>query len=179
MFFSEIDHELKLALVHKSFAPRYAELARDNFIYLQQWLSWPPHCKSKYDFEEFIQHSLLDYAKGKSMVCAIFYHDQLVGNIGFNTINHQLEKVEIGYWLAEPYQGNGIITRACRALIKMAFEQWNMQKIQISAATENAASRAVCQRLGMTLEGIITRNENLGGRVVDHAIYALHQPDIT
>lgn len=50
-----------------------------------------------------------------------------------------------------------------------------MEKVEISAAVENAASRAVCERLGCELEGIITRNENLNGRIVDHAIYGLER----
>ncbi|HIF9169539.1 TPA: GNAT family N-acetyltransferase, partial [Photobacterium damselae] len=40
-------------------------------------------------------------------------------------------------------------------------------------AIENKASRKVCERLGLTLEGIITRAENINGRVVDHAVYGL------
>jgi len=87
MFYKEIDKEIKLALVHKSFASRYAELAKDNFIYLNKWLEWPSHCKSTSDFEEFVQRSLINYAKGKSMNCAIFYRNELVGNASFNSIN--------------------------------------------------------------------------------------------
>jgi ribosomal-protein-serine acetyltransferase len=48
-----------------------------------------------------------------------------------------------------------------------------MEKVQISAATQNKPSRAVCERLGFSLEGVITRAENLNGPVVDHAIYGL------
>lgn len=50
-----------------------------------------------------------------------------------------------------------------------------MDKIEISAATENLASRAVCERLGMKLEGIISNAENIDGRIVNHAVYSLHQ----
>jgi len=48
-----------------------------------------------------------------------------------------------------------------------------MQKVQISVAVDNQPSRKVCERLGFSLEGVITRSENLNGRVVDHAIYGL------
>ena len=85
----------------------------------------------------------------------------------------QLKKVEMGYWVSEEYQGLGIITRSATTLIDMAFTDLGMLKVQISAAIENKASRKVCERLGLTLEGIITRAENINGRVVDHAVYGL------
>lgn len=173
MFYKEVDSEIKLALVQHSFAPLYAQLAKDNFEYLEEWLAWPPVCKSQCDFEEFIQRSLHDYADGKSMVCAIFYQNELVGNASFNTINRDLKKAEIGYWLAQPFQGKGVVTRVCQALINIAFSDLNMQKIQISVAVENKPSRSVCERLGMMLEGVITNEEYLSGRIIDHAIYGL------
>jgi len=55
----------------------------------------------------------------------------------------------------------------------VAFIELSMSKVEISAAVENQASRSVCERLGFTLEGIITRAENLNGRIVDHAVYGL------
>ncbi|WP_258224514.1 GNAT family N-acetyltransferase, partial [Aeromonas sp. HMWF017] len=88
-------------------------------------------------------------------------------------IDHDLGKVVIGYWLAERWQGNGIITRACQALIHHAFEEMGMEKVEISAATDNEPSRAVCERLGMQLEGVTRRAERLGNRIVDHAHYSL------
>ncbi|WP_432454898.1 GNAT family N-acetyltransferase [Agarivorans sp. QJM3NY_29] len=66
------------------------------------------------------------------------------------------------------------MTRVCKKLIDIAFDELQMHKVEISAATENLASRAVCERLGLKLEGVISNAENLNGRIVDHAIYALH-----
>ena len=177
MFSRIIDEEIKVSLVQESFAPMYLELVKDNFTYLEKWLAWPPHCKSKQDFISFIRKSLHDYADGKSMVCGIWFNEELVGNISFNTINHQLKKVEIGYWLKESAQGNGIITRVCEKFIDIAFIELEMHKIEISAASENLASRAVCERLGMKLEGVISHAENLNGRIVEHAIYGLHRSE--
>lgn len=101
----------------------------------------------------------------------------LVGNISFNIINHNLKMVEIGYWLSETYQGNGIITRAVSKLIDVAFSDLAIEKIQISVGTDNLPSRKVCERLGMKLEGIISNSENLNGRIIDHVIYGLSRAD--
>ena len=86
-----------------------------------------------------------------------------------------MKKVEIGYWIKESVQGNGIINRVCKKLIEIAFTDLSMNKIEISVASDNLASKAVCERLEMKLEGIISNAENLNGRIVDHAIYGLHR----
>ncbi len=176
MFKIKVDDEIDLVLVQQSFAPMYEKLAKHNFAYLEKWLAWPNQCRTSEDFSSFIKKSLHDYADGKSMICGILFQGNLVGNIGFNSIDNELKKVEIGYWLVESLRGQGIVTRACRKLFDIAFNELKMQKVQICAATENQLSKAVCQRLGMALEGTITNSENLNGRIVDHCIYGIFTP---
>lgn len=173
MFSLRVDEQIQLKLVHPSFAPLYVELVKENYDDLAEFLVWPPHCKTKADFEGFVKRMLHEYADGKSITCGIFYYDELAGNVCYKDIDHDLKKVEIGYWLAGKHQGKGIVTRVCRMLIDYAFDELKVDKVEISAATENKASRAVCERLGMTLEGVITNAENINGRIVDHAVYGL------
>ncbi|HHG3305167.1 TPA: GNAT family N-acetyltransferase [Vibrio parahaemolyticus] len=173
MFTVEVEEGLELALVEPKFASKYLEIVSSQRDYLGEWLSWPPHAENEEFFLGFIKKSLHDYADGKSLVCAMMYQSEVVGNISFNTINHDLQKIEIGYWLRRDLQGKGIVSKSLSKLIDYAFTELDMQKIQISAAVDNQASRRVCERLGFKLEGIITRAENLNGKVVDHAVYGL------
>lgn len=172
MFKLEIDHELALSLVEQRMAPTYFDVVQENKDYLAQWLAWPEKAKNADFFAQFIQRSLHDYADGKSLTCMILFKEQLVGNISFNKISPDLKKVEIGYWLAKSFQGQGIMQRAVNQFVKLAFIEMQMEKVEIFVATKNEPSRKVCERLGFQLEGIITRAENLNGRIVDHAIYA-------
>ncbi|WP_341503940.1 GNAT family protein [Gallaecimonas sp. GXIMD4217] len=176
MFTLKIDDELELALVQPSFAPRYVELARENYDHLARWLSWPPHVRSEDDFLAFIKGCLHDHADGKRLVCGVIYRGELVGNAAYVNINPGLKKLEIGYWLAASHQGLGIMTRVCRALIDHAFNRLGMEKVEARAATGNGASRALLERLGMNLEGILTRAEIINGQVLDHAHYGLQRP---
>ncbi|MDR9828776.1 GNAT family protein [Vibrio sp. FNV 38] len=173
MFTMRVDKKIELALVQPSFAVEYLRLLNLNLEFLSQWLAWPNHIQEVSDFTTFIQQSLVDYANGKSLTCAIIFDGDVVGNISFNSIDSALGKVEIGYWLAQDFCGKGIVSCSVAYLIDYAFEQLKMEKVQISAAVENMPSRRVCERLGFELEGIITRAENLNGRVVDHAVYGL------
>jgi len=66
-----------------------------------------------------------------------------------------------------------IITRAVSKLVDIAFTDLQLKKIQIAVGEHNLPSCKVCERLGMTLQGIITNHENLNGRIINHAIYGL------
>ena len=177
MFKITIDDEITLYLENAAFAERYLELVEENYEYLSEWLEWPRFCKSLDDFKKFVRDSLHKYADGKSMTCAIEFRGEIVGNCALNAINHSLEMVEIGYWIGKQYQGNGIITRVCRWLIDYAFTKLDMKKVQIAAAEGNLPSRAVCERLGMQLEGIITNREKVGDKILNHAIYGIHRTE--
>ncbi|WP_375750444.1 GNAT family N-acetyltransferase [Vibrio sp. HN007] len=175
MFSWKVDNEIELCLVDYRLAPVYVELAKQNYDNLSQWLQWPRVSKTEENFKAFIKQSLHDYADGKSLVCAIQYNGKIVGNIGFNTIAPEREMVEIGYWLAEPFQGKGIVTRCCQHLIHHAFNNMGISKVQICAAEGNKASRAVCERLEMTLEGVIRHKERVGEKILNHAVYGLYK----
>jgi ribosomal-protein-serine acetyltransferase len=173
MFTLDINESVSLALVQPSFAGRYLAIVEAERDYLSEWLAWPPHADSEEFFLRFIRGALHDYADGKSMTCAVLYQGVVVGNVSYNSICRNLGKAEIGYWLSKEYQGRGIMTTAVRYLIDDAFNRLKLHKVQISAAAENEPSRALCERLHMTLEGIIRNSENLNGRVVDHAVYGI------
>lgn len=55
---------------------------------------------------------------------------------------------ELGYWIAEEYQGKGYATEVSQILIRRAFEDLNIERIYASYKKENAASRRVLEKLG-------------------------------
>lgn len=177
MFTLDVDQELELALVHPKYAKYYLEIVTKDRDYLSQWLAWPPHANDEAFFLSFIKRSLNDYAEGRSLTCTILWQGNVVGITSFNKIDHSLKTVEIGYWLSSEFQRKGIMTRSVAKLIEIAFTELGMEKVAISAAVGNQPSRSVCERLGFSLEGIITRAENLNGRIVDHAVYGLNQAE--
>ncbi|WP_299729398.1 GNAT family protein [uncultured Endozoicomonas sp.] len=175
MFALDIDQEIRLCLVHEKFASTYVRLATENYDYLTQWLPWPKTNKTEDDFKGFIQGALHKFADNKGITFAIEFKGEVVGNIALFDVNTPLKKAEIGYWIIESAQGNGLITRACHFLIDHAFTELDLEKIEIRAATENKPSRAVCERLGMKLEGVLTHQAVLNDKIVDHAIYGIHR----
>jgi len=78
----------------------------------------------------------------------------LVGTIGARP-EPMRGDAEIGYWIDERIEGRGIVTRACRALIRHLLEDLDLHRVTIRAAPDNARSRAIAERLGFTQEGVL------------------------
>lgn len=55
---------------------------------------------------------------------------------------------ELGYWVAQEYQGKGYATEACRALIERAFDELDINQIFATYKKENHASKRVLEKLG-------------------------------
>ena len=168
-----IDEELELVCLHRAQAETLFALIQTHRAYLSRWLSWPQEIQSLDDTQSFIRYSLQQFVAGQTRLYALQFRGDLVGICGFNAINKSLHRVRIGYWLAEPWQGHGIVTRACRALIAKAFGEWQMAVVEIAVALDNHPSRAVCERLGLRPSLCIPQAEQLGELLVDHLVYAV------
>lgn len=93
--------------------------------------------------------------------------------MGHVNVDRADRKTELGYWIAEDYQGRGIVTRAVRALIDHAFAVLNLNRVEIQAAQTNVRSRAIAEKLGFRLEGTLRQSEWADSRYLDHAVYGL------
>ena len=74
------------------------------------------------DTREFRKKALHQFAEDGSIVAGIWHKGAIAGTIGLHSVDAKC--MEIGYWIGEEYQGKGLITTACRALISHAFDTW-------------------------------------------------------
>lgn len=154
----------------------YALVDRDR-KYLRQWLPWVDATTSPDHTSHFIQTALDQFAAGNGFHAGIWWANQFAGVVGFQKIDWLNRKVELGYWLGESFQGKGIMTDACRAVIDHAFRCWNLNRVQIQCATENAKSSAIPRRLGFTLEGTLREAQRLHEGYVDLQLFAMLAKD--
>lgn len=173
MFTYTIDKELHLRLITQKDAVEIFELINENRAYLKLWLGWLDHSTELKDVQKNIHKNLLGFTVDSALDTAIIYQNKIVGKIGFNSIDKSLKKAEIGYFLAEEYNGLGIMTKATAALLKIGFEQYQLHKIEIHCAEGNEKSQGIPKRLGFKQEGIIRSNEWLYDKYVNHQIFGL------
>jgi ribosomal-protein-serine acetyltransferase len=80
---------------------------------------------------------------------------------------------QVGYWLDEQRQANGIATRAVRAACQHAFSTWGLNRVEIRVAVENSASQKLAERLSFTREDVLRQAQIVNGVALDLAVYSL------
>ena len=94
------------------------------------------------------------WADGSMFTFGVFLHaGDLAGMLGITM--RSPGEAEIGFWAAKEHRGNGYITEAAVAAARWAFTRMSVDRLEWRAEVGNKASRAVAERAGFTLEGIL------------------------
>ena len=141
-----------------------------NREHLRRWLNWVDQTLTVEDTRQFIHRSLERCANVGDFEAGIWQGDALAGMIGLFNVNHA---PEIGYWLDEECQGKGLMTMACRAVVRHAFSTMQLHRVQIGCASTNRQSAAVAKRLGFQYEGTLRQRGWTSDGMVGQDIYGL------
>ena len=105
---------------------------------------------------------------------AIANADEAIGAIGLRLQGDIYKRsAEVGYWLGEPFWGQGIATHALRAMTEYAFDTFDIVRLYALVKEYNPASARVLEKCGFTLEGRLRRSITKDGQTVDQFLYAL------
>jgi len=166
-----VDNELRIKEIGlEDVGSIYRTLVNER-EYLSEWLPFVGITDSLSDTQAFVQ-SIINSGL-KNFICAIFFQQQFVGLIGLKEIDSYNKKAEIGYWLSEAFQHKGIVTRSCKTIIDFAFDELNLNRIQIKIATGNIKSLHVAEILGFTREGLERQGELLTKGYTDLVVFGL------
>ena len=143
--------------------------------YLEEWLPFVELTQEISYTQRFVE-SYSDSDK-IDFTCAIYFQNQFVGVIGLKDTDLDNKKTEIGYWLSESFQHKGIVTRSSKTMINYVFDEMNLNRIQLKAATGNFKSQHVAGRLGFISEGIERDGELHTQGFVDLIVFSLLRAD--
>jgi len=112
--------------------------------------------------------------QGRSVNWAIRSPDgRLIGGIGFHGLQvGKTHKAELGYWLAKPWWGKGIMTEAVQKITDFAFADLGLIRITANVFQFNTASARVLEKAGFCLEGHFRKHYLKNGKIFDGLLYA-------
>jgi ribosomal-protein-alanine N-acetyltransferase len=99
--------------------------------------------------------------------------DYLIGACGFNDFQvGKSHRAEVGYWLAKPFWGQGIMTVVVRRACQYAFEEFGLVKIIAHVNATNPASARVLEKCGFGQEGHLKKHFLKDGQYLDARLFA-------
>lgn len=173
MFEKAIQDGVYLRLLEERHAPEVFAVVDREREYLREWLPWVDSTTEVEYTANFIRISLEQFARGDGLAAGIWVGTEFAGGIGTHKIDWLNRRAEIGYWLASGFQGRGIVTAACRALISHAFDDLKLNRLEIRCATGNVKSCAIPKRLGFHFEGRSREAQLVNGVYLDLNVYAM------
>lgn len=125
------------------------------------------------DGEGFIQFAL---SHQPLQIKAIVVNNEVVGSIGVHQLADIYSKsAEIGYWIAEPFWGKGIVPLAVKEMLKYGFETFDIDRIFARTTHTNLASQQVLKKAGFILEAELKSTIFKYGEYFDERIFGFRK----
>lgn len=111
-------------------------------------------------------------------IFAIDIEERASGGIGLHPqTDVQRKNAELGYWLAEPFWGKGIITSAILQMVDYGFKTFDINRIFARPFGTNVGSQKALQKAGFTLEGRFEKTYFKNGEYLDELVYAIRREE--
>jgi ribosomal-protein-alanine N-acetyltransferase len=99
---------------------------------------------------------------------------------GINIVNVRggiVQSGTLGYWIGAPFARRGYMTDALRAMLRFAFDDLRLNRVEAACLPDNVASRRLLEKCGFAREGYARQYLRIDGRWQDHLTFAILKDD--
>ncbi|HEX4279413.1 MAG TPA: GNAT family protein [Solirubrobacteraceae bacterium] len=159
-------------------APALAELVRQNREFMADWDPIRPEDYFTPEGQRgAIEDALDSYAHGVRVPHLILDGDRIVGRITLsNIVRGPFQSCNLGYWVNQADNGRGLATAAVGEIVRVAFDELALHRIEAGTLLRNVASQRVLERNAFVRFGVAPGYLNIAGVWQDHALYQALNP---
>lgn len=172
---------LRLRPARMSDYAAWAALRGQSKAYLQPWEpAWADDDLTRGSFKRRLSAYAYDLDRHLSYPLLIFRDADftLVGAITLGQVRRGVvQSATLGYWIGQPFAGNGYATAAVEAVVCFAFDRLGLHRVEAACVPENTASHRVLIKQNFQLEGRATSYLRIKGVWRDHLLFARVSPD--
>ena len=160
-------------LVATSDAPELAAVLAANRMFLTPYEPFRP--------EEFytaegqrthLEDVLRTTSAGLTLPHVIVDDGRIVGRITLSGITRgPFLSASVGYWVAESANGRGVASAALARILRVAFDELELHRVEAGTLVHNTASQRVLQRNGFRQYGLAPRYLKIDGDWRDHILF--------
>lgn len=125
------------------------------------------------DAKQWLKGVLKDNLKKKPerIHFVIDINNEVAGCVALSNIIYG-HKSSIGYWLARPYWGQGIMTMAVKIVTDFGIKKLRLKRIDARVFYYNKASKRVLEKSGYKFEGLLKKFSKKGNKYIDEYLFA-------
>lgn len=154
--------------------PAFVALQNANRDHLLPWMPWAEAPATEDDVAQRVLRFHSWFARSEEFFYGVFLDGAPIGGAGLH-LRVGPRAAEIGYWIAEKHQGNGLVTEFVRALAWVGLELHDYDRVEIRMDPGNLRSRAVPARLGFALEATLPRRVTGLAGLHDLLVWSLYR----
>lgn len=156
------------------------EAVKESWPTVGRWLAW---CHARYSHEEaqaWITHCRQGWSRGEHFAFAIVddRSGDILGGAGLGRRDRTGDSANLGYWVRQSRQGEGMAARAASLVASFGFEQLRLARIEIVVLPENHASRRTAEKIGARFETMARRRPGADERTMNMAVYGLVRGEV-
>jgi RimJ/RimL family protein N-acetyltransferase len=147
---------------------RVAEICRDPEI--ARWTTVPRPYTEQHA-RRWIEQTARDWERGEGEAAfAVTGGDEVLGAIGLRIPPD--DEASVGYWVAADARGHGVATGALRLIMRWAFDELGVRRLELVTLPGNVASQRVAEKAGFRRDGLFTRPMGGDGDVRECVVYS-------
>jgi len=125
----------------------------------------------------FVKKRLLMAKNGEKFLCGIYLNKtkEFVGSAGYIKFDDENRSIELGYWVAKPFQRQGVARECLSLLTNYAFKKLGSEKIIITCSKDNTASRELAKSMGFIYNKSLKKHIKIRNKLVERFYYCLEK----
>jgi [ribosomal protein S5]-alanine N-acetyltransferase len=159
----------------------WAALRECSRAFLAPWEpTWPADDLTRAAFRRRLRRHMEEIERDESYPFLIFdeVDDVMIGGLTLGQVRRGVaQAATLGYWMGEPYAGQGRMSRAVRAAVVFGFSSLRLHRIEAACLPHNVPSIRLLERVGFRREGVARAYLRINGAWQDHVLFALLESD--
>jgi ribosomal-protein-serine acetyltransferase len=174
-----IAYNLCIRPFRRNDAPSFVAAALESVQTVGVWMPW---CYANYsidDAQAWFQSCARNLESHTAYEMGVFSADgeAFFGGVSINQLNHEHNFGNLGYWVRQSRQRQGIASQAVKMIAEFGFDKLRLTRLEFVLAEGNHASRRVAEKVGAQFECIARNRLFIQGKPHPAAIYSLVPAD--
>lgn len=168
-------HQLCIRPFSTGDAALFVEAARESVSSVGRWLPWYHEAYSLSEAESWFASCAPGLRAVTACELGVFSRNgqQLYGGIAINRLKRDRHSGNVGYWVRQSRQRQGIASEAVTAIARHGFNALQLTRLELVIAEEKTASRRVAEKAGARFEGLARHPLVIRGKPCSAVVYSL------